>query len=307
VNALLLSLALAAPELLTPVDQTTRAQVRLYAASDAGTVWVTVGGLDAGSCESGGARKDVAHCTVPLTVGANEVVFSDSSGGVATTVRYYPGNTPLVPGVDTLSFGAHVLHEPAVEKRCEGCHAMHEAEERDAGVSLLGTTCTGCHQSLLTRKTIHGPVGQGQCTACHDPRSAPGRYAVRWPMQETCFKCHADIKGAMWTKAYRHGPAAAGRCTTCHDPHGSENPYWLKKKPYDLCTWCHTEKRTERHVVVGFVFGDSHPLYNRPHPLKPNVEFACPACHNPHAAQARFLWQFDATTRETLCRSCHAK
>jgi len=58
---------------------------------------------------------------------------------------------------------------------------------------------------------------------------------------------------------------------------------------------------------VGFVYGDSHPLQNRPHPLKPNTEFACPACHNPHAAQARFLWQFDATRRETLCRTCHQK
>jgi predicted CXXCH cytochrome family protein len=83
--------------------------------------------------------------------------------------------------------------------------------------------------------------------------------------------------------------------------------YWLKKPVYELCTNCHDEKAAARHVVVGFVYGDSHPLRGRPHPVKPKMEFSCSGCHNPHAAQARFLWQFDAKEREDLCRTCHNK
>jgi predicted CXXCH cytochrome family protein len=141
---------------------------------------------------------------------------------------------------------------------------------------------------------------------CHDAASAP-RYALTWPAQTVCFRCHVDIEAAMNTKAFRHGPAAQGQCTTCHDPHGSATPFWLRRSAFELCTTCHSEKFDERHVVVGFVYGDSHPKKGRPHPRKAGFEFSCTGCHNPHAARARFLWQYDSSSREVLCRTCHRK
>jgi predicted CXXCH cytochrome family protein len=240
---------------------------------------------------------------VSLTQGPNLLRATAAGASTTQTVTRADTTAPKQPGVAEFGFGT-ALHASALERICQGCHELNDAALRDGG-SMNGSTCTSCHD-FGTRAKLHGPVGQGACLACHDARSEP-RYAVRWPIQETCFQCHVDVQAAMNAKAFRHGPAAAGRCTTCHDPHGSDQPFWLKKRAFDLCTTCHTEKKTERHVVVGFVYGDSHPLQNRPHPLKPNTEFACPACHNPHAAQARFLWQFDATRRETLCRTCHQK
>lgn len=248
----------------------------------------------------------LAHCTVSLSPGLNTFTAATgpADGGeraTATITRYVTTGT-LPPELDRAGFGPGPLHRPEVEAVCAQCHTM---ERPDGGTD--GAFCSSCHGEIMQRPVMHGPVQQGACLPCHDTASTPSRYAVRWPIQETCFNCHVDIKALMETKAVRHGPAAAGRCSTCHDPHGTDHQYWLKLRPYDLCTNCHTEKRGERHVVVGFVYGDSHPLQGRPHPFKERTEFGCPSCHNPHAAQARFLWQFDVTNRETLCRMCHQK
>jgi predicted CXXCH cytochrome family protein len=301
-------LLLAAPRIVAPAarSQTTREAVRIYA-EVVGPASASVDGRPVGGCEAGGIRGAFAHCTVPVAPGENRVSLSDATGSAEVIVLRYVTTGPLLPGVDTAGFGEGTVHRAEVETRCAECHSMDEARGQPQGARLLGTQCVSCHADLVSRPKQHGPVGQGVCLECHDAGSAPQRYAVAWPIQETCFRCHTDIQRAMMTKAFRHGPAAAGRCTTCHDPHGSPNAFWLKKPVWDLCTNCHTEKATDRHVVVGFVYGDTHPMRGRPHPVKPGVEFACSGCHNPHAAQARYLWQFDATVREDLCRTCHAK
>ena len=291
---------LAAPVILAPGAgaQSVRDTIRLYAEVSGPA---TAAGVP---CE---VRGGLAHCTVQLQPGSNTISVTDPSGTSEANVIRYVTTGQLIAGVDTMGFGQGTLHRPAIEAKCARCHYMDDAAGKAADERLTNTTCTTCHRDVTARPKQHGPVGQAACLMCHDEKSRPQRYAVAWPIQETCFRCHQDIKKAMWTKAYRHGPAAAGRCTTCHDPHGSENVFWLKKPVWNLCTNCHTEKATDRHVVLGFVYGDSHPMRGRPHPVKPGVEFACSGCHNPHAAQARFLWQFDVTVREDLCRTCHAK
>ncbi|MBI3182933.1 MAG: hypothetical protein HYZ28_12420 [Myxococcales bacterium] len=306
---LALSAFLSAPRIIAPgeVSQTTQPTLRLFAEVEEAAARLEVNGQPAGSCEGGGKREKVLHCSAPLEPGENVVELSSAGGTAKVLVRRYVTTGPIVPGVDLFGFGPGTVHRAEVEKQCARCHPMDEAKDKAKDERLSGSECVRCHAPLTERPKQHGPVGQAACLLCHDPSSAPQRYAVKWPIQETCFYCHFEIKKAMDTKAYRHGPAAAGRCTTCHDPHGSDQPFWLKKHPYDLCTNCHTEKRSGRHVIVGFVYGDSHPLRGRPHPIKRDVEFACPSCHNPHAAQARYLWQFDVTVREKLCRTCHAK
>jgi len=298
----------AAPVILAPGPgaQTTRESIRLYA-DVSGAASAAVAGGAAAACESGGKRAGLAHCAVNLEPGVNTIAVSDATGKAETVVVRYVTTGQFIPGVDTKGFGAGTVHRPEIEARCAQCHYMDDAKGKPPGERLTNTTCTTCHQEVTARPKQHGPVGQGACLMCHDDASRPQRYAVAWPIQETCFRCHQDIQKAMWTKLFRHGPAAAGRCTTCHDPHGSENVFWLKKPVWNLCTNCHTEKATDRHVILGFVYGDTHPMRGRPHPVKPGVEFACSGCHNPHAAQARYLWQFDVTVREDLCRTCHAK
>jgi len=303
-----IALFVAAPRIVAPGprSQTTRESVRVFVEAP-GPLTITVAGRPAGACAAGGKRGELAHCTAMLEPGENRVTVSDASGSAGIAVLRYVTTGPLLPGVETMGFGEGTLHRPEIEARCARCHAMDEARHKPPATPLLGSSCASCHADLLARPKQHGPVGQGVCLMCHDASSSPQRFDVAWPIQETCFRCHADIQQAMLAKAYRHGPAAAGRCTTCHDPHGSENAFWLKKPVWDLCTNCHTEKATDRHVVVGFVYGDTHPMRGRPHPVKPGADFACSGCHNPHAAQGRYLWQFDATVREDLCRTCHAK
>lgn len=302
----LLALVLAAePRFVAPISGgwTTQATTRVYVAGqrDGG---LRVGDVRAPCMDVAIDGGVLAHCTVALEQGHNTLTFTDSQGTTFATITRADTLSAQQPGVEP-GFGPGTVHRPEVETLCAQCHSMSlDGGVADAGLPNTDGACVTCHRALTQRKRPHGPVGQGACLICHDPAA---QLAVRTPVMDTCFTCHADLKLMMDKAAFRHGPAAQGRCTTCHDPHGSDEVFWLKKKPFDLCTNCHTEKRTERHVVVGFVYGDSHPLQGRPHPLKRNAEFACPACHNPHAAQARFLWQFDATERETLCRTCHAK
>ncbi len=301
---LLLAAALAAPRLVAPGPAATVAEgtVRLYAEVQPGrALTVTVDGKPAGACRG---EKQLAHCEVALPPGTHAVAVSDGTGAAQWRLTRADERARL-PLDAELGYQTS-FHRPDAEKACAGCHAMAQGDGQPKDTSMLGGACVGCHAALLRYKVQHGPVGQGMCLECHDPAGAP-RYAVKWPAQETCFRCHADVQGAMEKKRYRHGPAAQGRCTTCHDPHGSDNPFWLRRAPFDVCTNCHTEKRDERHVVVGFVYGDSHPKKGRVHPRKPRAEFACPGCHNPHTGQSRFVWQFDSTSREVLCRTCHRK
>ena len=305
--ALVAAALVAAPTILAPGPgaQTVRGEVRLVARAGEGAA-VSVDGRPAVACAVGGTRRDVAHCRVALEVGPNRVVLRDATGEAEVVVLRYETIGKHV-GADLAGFGPGTVHRPEVESGCAACHAMDLAGGLSRDARLPEEACGPCHAEVTARAFQHGPVGGRVCFMCHDATSAPQRYAVAWPIQETCFRCHADIKGAMDRKAWRHGPAAAGRCTTCHDPHGSKNLFWLKKPIFDLCTNCHTEKASGRHVVLGFVYGDGHPLKGRPHPIKPGVELACSSCHNPHAAQVRFLWQFDVTVREELCRTCHPK
>jgi predicted CXXCH cytochrome family protein len=305
----LAALAAAAPEVIAPGPRAQWSALRdtIRIVAEAGPeAAASVNGGPPVPCATGGKRERFAHCTVALQPGPNEVVVKDASGEARVTVVRY-ATTGTLTGADTKGFGEGTVHRAEVEARCARCHAMDAAKGLPRDTRLPQEACGTCHAEVTARKHQHGPVGARACLMCHDEAAAPQRYAVEWPIQETCFRCHFDIKGQMWTKAWRHGPAAAGRCTTCHDPHGSENVFWLKKPIFDLCTNCHGEKRLDRHVVLGFVYGDSHPVRGRPHPVKPGVEFACSSCHNPHAAQVRYLWQFDATVREDLCRTCHPK
>ncbi len=142
--------------------------------------------------------------------------------------------------------------------------------------------------------------GKKELRRVFDPLS-PGRAGLT--LLETCSKCHQD----MFSGAFRHGPADAGLCTICHNPHASPNPAWTRKKTWDLCVTCHAEKASGRHVVAGFVSGETHPTKDRRDPARPGKYMSCTSCHNPHAGQSRELYAAGIKTRSELCSMCHRR
>jgi predicted CXXCH cytochrome family protein len=159
----------------------------------------------------------------------------------------------------------------------------------------------------VNEREVHGPVAVWGCLVCHDPKAKPSPYATPVRVLDLCYGCHTDQRDYFFSAKYQHGPTSTGRCTICHNPHGSPNPYWLKRVPWDLCTSCHFEKATGRHVIAWGPGGDTHPTRGRPDPMRPERELACNSCHNPHAANSQYLWNFDARQHTELCQTCHRK
>jgi predicted CXXCH cytochrome family protein len=154
---------------------------------------------------------------------------------------------------------------------------------------------------------VHGPAALWNCLKCHDAQSVPARYATPVPVRDLCFGCHTDLKDYFFSTPYQHGPTATGMCTICHNPHGTNNEFWLKKEPWDLCTTCHAEKASGRHVIAWGPSGQTHPTRGRPDPMKPEREFSCRSCHNPHASNMPKLWNYNVKSYFELCQVCHNK
>ncbi len=192
-------------------------------------------------------------------------------------------------------------------EKCFSCHLL-EPQETDLGPPTpKNSSCFVCHQRLTQFKQVHGPAALWNCLGCHDAKSSPAKYATPNPVRDLCYGCHTDQKNYFFSSKYQHGPTATGMCTICHSPHASDYEFWLKKEPWDLCTTCHIEKASGRHIIAWGPSGDSHPTRGRPDPMKPEREFSCRSCHNPHASNAPKLWNFDATTAYQLCWTCHRK
>ncbi|MBI4522572.1 MAG: hypothetical protein HY695_02030 [Deltaproteobacteria bacterium] len=192
-------------------------------------------------------------------------------------------------------------------KKCVACHILEPQKTDRAPASPSESSCHVCHKGLLQFRQVHGPAALWNCLACHNPETSPARYATPVPVRDLCYRCHTDQKDYFFSSPYQHGPTATGMCTICHNPHASDNEFWLKKPPWDLCTTCHTEKASGRHVIAWGPSGDTHPTRGRPDPMKPEREFSCRSCHNPHASKAPKLWNFNATTYMQLCQTCHNK
>ena len=190
---------------------------------------------------------------------------------------------------------------------CAGCHLLEAQPGDRAPVEPSRSTCFVCHKSLTGFKNVHGPASRWDCLACHDMNSTPVKYATPTPVRELCFRCHTDLKNYYYSANYQHGPTATGMCTICHSPHATDNEFWLKKPPWDLCTTCHTEKASGRHILAWGPTGNTHPTRGRPDPMKPEREFSCRSCHNPHASNSPKMWNFDARETYDLCWTCHRK
>jgi len=140
--------------------------------------------------------------------------------------------------------------------------------------------------------------GQKEQTRDFDP-SMPDRHEQS--VQAVCARCHSDILAG----PIKHGPAERGYCTLCHDPHAGNYPSWTRNQAWRLCTTCHAEKKTDVHLISGFVRGISHPTMRSPDPSRPGKRLTCVSCHSPHSARTRDLLGFDVTSKFEICKFCH--
>jgi predicted CXXCH cytochrome family protein len=166
--------------------------------------------------------------------------------------------------------------------------------------------CGVCHIRMLGKDHVHGPAGVFECTFCHASDSQPNKYQARPGDAELCVECHDDKMDEYQQSQYVHGPVEAGMCLVCHDPHASDQPSQLVAPVNDLCLSCHSQVRNEKHVTTG-PEGEGHPLSGGKNPANPLKNFSCASCHNPHAGNARALFNFGAKSRMGLCGKCHDK
>jgi predicted CXXCH cytochrome family protein len=210
--------------------------------------------------------------------------------------------------IDRLPGGTRFVKGSAVV----GGRAKDPQSRGDELVWQLGDPGTNIHESItyVVRKERENTVlvptalrlqftaGKEERTRDFDPlRPEPHDRSV----QDICARCHADIM----SRPFKHGPAAAGYCTLCHDPHASDHPAWTRDQDWQLCTTCHAEKRTDVHMISGFVRGGSHPTEKAPDPSRPGKRLSCVSCHSPHSSLTKDLLGFEVRSKYEMCGYCH--
>lgn len=250
----------------------------------------------------------IRHWVVRLRAGRNVFAVGPAGGPVAATREIIYAAPFFDEARIPSDFAARPFHGGEVAGQfCGGCHKLSASRADPPPKQPSDSPCYTCHRHLVKEREVHGPAAVWGCLFCHDPEAKPTPYATPARVLDLCYTCHVVQKNYFFSAKYQHGPTSTGRCTICHNPHGSPNPFWLKRAPWDLCTSCHFEKATGRHVIAWGPSGDTHPTRGRPDPMRPERELACNSCHNPHAANSQYLWNFDAKRHTELCQTCHKK
>lgn len=183
------------------------------------------------------------------------------------------------------------------------------------GVRAQEVDCLQCHQALANQKTVHPALSAG-CVMCHSaidatviPHKVTGALArgLRAEPPGLCQLCHD--RTAFEGKSV-HVPVAAGMCVSCHDPHSSDQSKLLKMQPVALCLLCHQGIKNKPHVFAGSA-GAGHPLGDKmkesvvADPLRPDREFYCGSCHEPHRSEFTRLQRLDPNAPTGTCMQCH--
>ncbi|MDD3813185.1 MAG: cytochrome c3 family protein [Desulfocapsaceae bacterium] len=204
-------------------------------------------------------------------------------------------------------FNRYFFHFINNEKSCAGCHHMEPTLSSLRPGKPEESPCYDCHAKKFIDNTfMHNPAAQGTCFACHEVLQGERKYTTPKPDDKVCFPCHNSQVKEWKSKKLMHGPTAVGQCTLCHNPHGSKWPALLRMQTTDLCINCHEDKASGTHVIAGF-FGKGHPVRGVKNPLKPDQEFTCAGCHNPHAGNTQNLLNHDNSNMAVYCNHCHKK
>lgn len=198
-------------------------------------------------------------------------------------------------------------HSPAANILCRSCHQADPAVDKISIQSgKVDKLCFRCHVNQRNwpgMKHVHGPVGTGDCTVCHNPHGDQFP-SLLWAdgKVELCLACHADKRALLkGNKAfYVHGILTGAGCIACHDAHATNNRFQLHKPTNELCVGCHTgiKKNGRGHPVKG------HPVKGIKDPRRPDREFNCTSCHNPHGSDYKYLLIGDILGGH-VCGKCH--
>jgi predicted CXXCH cytochrome family protein len=192
-------------------------------------------------------------------------------------------------------------HSAVVVGDCAVCHAAHTSDQpKLLAKATMNETCFLCHQDDVTmRKVIHPPLKKS-CTECHGAHGAPNRNVLKaGEGKKQCYACHQALdKGKV-----KHAALERYGCVGCHDPHGTAYGRLIPKKVNDLCIGCHETQKDGRHVspiaASGHVVGGD--LLD---PRRPNRDFTCASCHNPHGSDFPNLFYAGNDSLE-MCSVCH--
>jgi predicted CXXCH cytochrome family protein len=212
--------------------------------------------------------------------------------------RLFPAFRNPPPG-----FQDYVFHSAENEKRCDRCHDMNPALDSLQPAGPEKSPCYTCHKGVPDSTSAHYPAGQWRCFSCHELKPGKQKYAISMPEREVCFPCHSGEMKQWQKKRITHGPTAVG-CVLCHNPHGSSWPSFLRMQTTDLCINCHHDKASGAHVIAGF-YGKGHPVRGVPDPFKPDKEFTCASCHDPHAGDTLNLLRHNLSSLTEYCTTCH--
>ena len=189
--------------------------------------------------------------------------------------------------------GMSFQHNPWKRKECKACHAIDPGNEaaRDQRYACMRT---GCHEATADRFTgdfRHFNVGEHTCTICHKAHTSAHERLLTGPEREVCRTCHPQIGAERRIKTSeplpdRHaeygdlfeesGIDADSGCVFCHfiNHRGQADTI-----PFEICFRCHGS--------IGDV--RSRAAQETPDPHQSFNERRCTACHEPHAAEYRYL------------------
>ncbi len=186
---------------------------------------------------------------------------------------------------------------------CAVCHLPHSSDFPNlAARATIRETCFTCHQDDLTGRAVqHRPAAEGKCDACHDPHGAANRWVLtKGDGKQACYACHRPVDGGK----VKHAALERYGCTGCHDPHGAANRFLLGKTTNDLCVSCHPKQPDGLHVTAGRSSKGGHVVSGLLDPRRPDREFSCASCHDPHGSDSPRLFYMGEGAMES-CDGCH--
>lgn len=203
---------------------------------------------------------------------------------------------------DKKSFsGKKSIHSPVKGGMCSTCHVPHSSDIEKLLASAQPGLCFTCHnKAKFESKVVHSPVTGGMCTSCHFPHQGDNDKLLTGSQPDLCYNCHDK---AEFTKKNVHAAIMMG-CTSCHNPHANRTKFLLEKGITNLCLTCHAEIAKMGHVSAG-TGRPSHPFRGKKDPARPDREFSCASCHNPHSSDNIKLFRYPAGSAYELCTRCH--
>jgi predicted CXXCH cytochrome family protein len=201
--------------------------------------------------------------------------------------------------------GQRYTHSAVRLGDCVGCHAPHSSDQpKLVAKATTKEMCFTCHQDDLTgRAVIHKPVAEGKCGECHGSHGAPNRWVLtKGEGKQSCYACHRPVDSGK----VKHAVLERYGCTGCHDPHGTANRFLIAKRTNELCASCHAGQKDGLHVTPVMASGGrtGHVVSGLIDPRRPDREFSCASCHNPHGSDHVKLFYMGDGPME-MCDGCH--